>query len=169
MAFSIDLARAETAPFEATPAHELLRFFEGFWRGTTRIWLDPGTPPEETVTELHAELVLGGRWLRIQYRGVAFGKPHAGEMLLGYHKDVSRYELAWIDSSHTGSAILLSTGVASERGVDVLGSYVAGNERWGWRTRLHRSSPTELTMEAFNVTPDGAEYPAIASRLSQVV
>jgi hypothetical protein len=141
----------------------------GFWRGPTRLWLEPGAAPEETTTELQAELVLGGRWLRVAYRGVAFTKPHAGEMLLGYHKDAGEYELAWIDSSHTGSAIMLSTGAARDDAViDVLGSYAGDGQRWGWRTRLQRLSSTELSLEAFNISPAGVEERAIATLLTRL-
>jgi len=163
-----DLAHAPTSPFEPTDAHARLQRFAGSWQGTTRLWLEPGTPPEETRTELHAQLILGGRWLRLEWVGTAFGKPHAGEMLLGFHRDAGEYELAWVDSSHTGSAIMLSTGPASgEPVVDVVGSYRAGTQRWGWRTRLSCPSPDALAIDAFNISPEGEEHRAIATLLTR--
>jgi hypothetical protein len=125
-------------------------------------------PADESTTLLQAEALLGGRWLRIVTRGTMLAKPHAGEMLLGYHKDAREYELAWIDSSHTGSAILFSTGAAAVEGVvDVVGSYRAGEERWGWRTRLSAPSSLELVLEAFNISPDGVEQRALLSRFTR--
>ena len=169
MTSSLDLARAETAPFSPGPEHQTLARFAGSWKGPTQLWLDPDAPPEESTTELLAEPILGGRWLRLSERGAAFGKPHAGEMLLGYHLDARAYELAWVDSSHTGTSIILSTGAATEPGVvDVLGSYTAGGQRWGWRTRLRLSTPEELLIEAFNISPDGVEMRAIVSTLRRV-
>src|SRR5688500_9892660 len=53
-----DLAHAPTSPFEPTDAHALLQRFAGSWQGTTRLWLEPGTPPEETLTQLRAQLIL---------------------------------------------------------------------------------------------------------------
>lgn len=168
MSEGIDLTSSATAPFEASAEHELLQTFVGRWGGPTQLWLDPEKPPEETLTELDAESVLGGRWLRLSYRGVAFGKPHAGQMLLGFHKDESQLELAWIDSSHTGTSIMLSRGKPTAVGVvDVLGSYAGGEERWGWRTVLHCPSPGELVIEAFNISPQGLEERAIQSRLTR--
>ena len=165
----VDLSNIETAPFTAGPEHQLLAGFAGSWRGPTQLWLDPEAPPEESQSELLAEVILGGRWLRLSERGTAFGKPHAGEMLLGYHLDARAYELAWVDSSHTGTSIILSTGPAREPGlVDVLGSYAAAGQRWGWRTRLRLSSAEELLVEAFNISPDGVEMRAIVSRLRRV-
>jgi hypothetical protein len=150
MTLPIDLTSAETAPFESTEAHALLRTCVGLWSGPTKLWLDPSAPPEETTTTLHAELLLGGRWLRASYEGVAFAKP-------------------WIDSSHTGSAIMFSKGTHAQPGViDVLGSYLAGEQRWGWRTVLHSPAAGELTLESFNVSPQGQQERAIESRLTRV-
>lgn len=168
MSPAIDLTSTATAPFQATSEHRLLLSFVGMWSGPTKLWLDPAAPPTETTTELEGESVLGGRWLRLTYTGTAFEKPHAGEMLVGFHKDPGQYELAWVDSSHTGSAIMLSRGKVSSTGlVNVLGDYLAGDQRWGWRTLLSRPSDNELLMEAFNVTPDGKEELAIQSRLQR--
>jgi hypothetical protein len=166
---SIDLQNADTAPFAGSPQHQHLAGLVGCFRGPTQLWLEPGTPPEESITELSAALLLGGRWLRMDYRGVAFGKPHAGQMLLGFHFDAGSHELAWVDSSHTGSAIMLSVGRAEAPGVvDVLGSYAAGEQRWGWRTQLELGSPDELVWRAFNIAPDGTQYDALLSRLTRV-
>jgi hypothetical protein len=169
MAQPIDLARAETAAFAPTPAHELLSRFVGLWRGPTQLWLKPEAAPEESVTELHAELVLGGRWLRITHQGVALAQPNAGEMLLGYYENAARYELAWVDSVHTDSSIILSTGAVTDAAVvDVLGSYAAGDQRWGWRTRLRRTPSDELLLEMFNISPAGEEYRALVATLARV-
>jgi hypothetical protein len=161
-----DATNAQTTPFgAAAPQHELLAGMAGNWRGTTRTWLDPNAAPEETPTEATAEMLLGGRFLRIDYRGTVAGKPHAGQMIVGFHNDAQSFELLQIDSFHTGSMMMLSTGPVGPGGaVSVLGSYPAGNERWGWRTVLRRDAE-ELVIEAFNIAPDGQEFPAIETRL----
>lgn len=165
---TINLAQAETAPFALTPAHELLAEFAGHFRGPTKLWLEPGAAPEESIAELHAELILGGRWLRISYRSAALQQPHAGEMLLGYHKDAAKYELAWIDSFHTGSAIMLCAGSDAEsKIVNVLGSYYAAGQKWGWRTRFSKPTADQLLIESFNVTPDGTEERALEWMLTR--
>src|SRR5688572_23649073 len=163
---AIDLARSETAPFELTGAHALLGRFAGEYSGPADLWLDPDAPPERTRMDLCAEPVLGGRWLRITYRGVSFGKPHSGEMLLGFHLDAGEFELAWIDSAHTGSAIIVSRGKPeASDAVDVLGSYRGGDQVWGWQTRLTRPTPSELLLEAFNIPPGQAPQRALSWRL----
>ena len=130
-------------------------------------WLDPQAPPEETAGELHVEALGGGRWLRLQEQGRVADRPHTGEALLGFHRDAQQFELCWVDSFHTGSAMMLSVGAVRADGViSVTGSYAAGGERWGWRTEL-RLEPT-LTVRAVNISPAGEEHPAIESRWTRV-
>ncbi len=165
----IDLVHAGTAPFTATPTHALLAGFAGRYSGPSKLILDPSTPVEESTIDMVAESILGGRWLRLGYQGTAMGKPHAGEMLFGSPPDAGEVEMAWVDSFHTGLAIMPSRG-RSNRGdaIDVLGGYGPPEQRWGWRTVLRRTSPAALVLEAYNITPQGEEMLAIEWRLARV-
>lgn len=164
----IDLATIPTAPFDPTKAHSQLALLAGAWEGTTTTRFDPSAPAEESRTRAHVQAILGGRFLRIQYTGTVSGAAHAGEMLFAYEKDEQRYSLAWVDSFHTGTALMHSTGdvTAPDGPISVLGSYGAGGQRWGWRTTLH-ASPERLVLEAFNVAPDGQEDPAVKTVLER--
>lgn len=157
---------APTSPFEPTPQHQALAELAGRWSGDTELYLDPAAAPETSPTWATIEPLLAGRWLRIEYRGTATAQPHAGALILGYHRDAGAFEAAWIDSFHTGTAMMMSVGEARADGViSVLGSYAAGAERWGWRTTLRRAGADALLIESFNVTPDGQEFPAVVTRL----
>lgn len=150
----------------ATAAHQRLQGLVGHYAGRTRTFLDPDGPPDESSGELHVAAVSGGRWLRLEEQGVVAGQPHAGELLVGFHRDASEYELCWIDSFHTGSAMLWSRGPAREDGIiAATGSYAAGGERWGWRTEIHGGAGPggPLVLRAVNISPSGEEYPAIES------
>lgn len=161
----LDATSAPTAPFEPTPQHQALADIAGRWRGDTELYLDPSAAPELSHTEATIEALLGGRWIRIDYRGTAMARPHAGVLLLGFHRDANAFEAAWIDSFHTGTAMMMSVGEPrADDAVSVLGSYAAGDQRWGWRTTLRRT-PSELVIESFNITPEGQEHPAIVTRL----
>lgn len=154
-----------TAPFDPAPQHTALSRLAGTWSGPTRLWLDPSGPPDESETAATVEVILGGRFVRVAYTGVAMGKPHAGELVLGFHKDAGEHEASWIDSFHTGTAIMMSVGRPRADGtIDVLGSYAAGPERWGWRTLVHDAGD-ELVIESKNIAPSGEEYPAVETRL----
>lgn len=152
-------------PFEGTPEHHALTALAGTWAGPTKTWFDPPNPPEETTTRATIEALHGGRWIRIAYEGTAMNRPHTGHMIVGYHRDAAAHELVLIDSFHTGTSIMFSTGAPPAPGVvNVLGSYAAGEVRWGWRTVISERDG-ELTIACFNVLPDGHEEPAIETRL----
>lgn len=161
--------------FRGTERHTALLRLEGRWSGEARTWLDPKGDPEITRIELVASSLLGGRFVRLAYTSSVAGRTHAGEMLVGFHVDAQTHEMVWIDSFHTGSSIMLSTGAPREDGaVEVVGSYRAGQERWGWRTRLslEREGTREgegdvFVVHAFNVSPAGQEDRAIEARLSR--
>ncbi len=164
----LDAASAPTAPFEPTAQHQALADIAGRWSGDTELYLDPSAPPELSRHEATIEVLLGGRWIRIDYRGTAMAQPHAGVLLLGFHREANAFEAVWIDSFHTGTSIIMSVGEPrADDTVSVLGSYAAGDERWGWRTTLRRT-PSELVIESFNIKPDGQSDPAIVTRLRRI-
>lgn len=171
MSERIDATNATTAAFPPGVHHEVLLGLVGRWAGVTRTWLDPSAPPDEAKTSATIEALLGGRWIRIDYQSTVAGKPHAGQMIFGFHRDARVFEMAWIDSFHTGTSIMLSTGAPQPDGdlaVSVLGSYPAGPERWGWRTELRQIQQHEFFIEAYNVSPAGREDRAIEIRLTRI-
>lgn len=155
--------RTLALPFDrATANHAHLAKFVGYFRGETKTWMDPSQPPQVTSGELHVQPLFGGRWLRLEHVGTVIGKPHAGEMLLGYNIDEAQHELCWVDSFHTGSAMMFCSGKARDDGaISVLGSYAAGPERWGWRTELRLASADSFIMTATNISPAGELWPAL--------
>jgi hypothetical protein len=149
-------------PFELSGEHAALARLSGHYRGATRTYLDPGAP-EESEDAIHAQPLLGGRWLRLTWFGSVAGKPRQGELTWGFHRDGGEYELSWADTFHTGTALLVSRGKPREDGViSVLGEYAAGSERWGWRTELVHAGRS-FALRAFNISPAGQEELAIES------
>jgi len=164
----LDLTRAETVPFHMSDGHRELIGIAGIWVGATRTWLDPNAPPVQSITTARIEVILGGRFVRIDYQGSVIGKPHAGELLIGYEPDEKRYTSIWIDSFHMSPAIMVSTGERSSDGaISLLGSYPADGKQWGWRTVLRAKSDDEIHLDAFNIPPEGGEHPAIETRFAR--
>jgi hypothetical protein len=163
----LDLATAPTAPLTPSDGHRALQRLVGAWHGTTRTWLDPSAPPDEGQTDARVEAILGGRFVRLEYRGTVIGKSHAGEMLIGHDGTENRFTSAWVDSFHMATGIMLSRGEPRDDGaISVLGSYEAGGETWGWKTILRRVDDDNLSIDSFNVMPDGTEHRAVESRLT---
>lgn len=164
---TIDVGSAEVAPFDAKREHDLLAKLAGTWKGPAKTWFDPAKEPETSTWSAEGERILGGRFVRIDYRGTAMGKPHAGEMLLAFEQDEKRFTMVWIDSFHTGTQAMVCHGEAHGDELDVLGSYPAGKERWGWRTRI-KAGAGGLTIEMSNIEPSGTEHRAVSALLARV-
>ena len=140
--------------------HDRLAALAGDWRGISRVFLDPSKPPLEDGFRARAAMVVGKRFLRIAYDTALGGKPATGELLVAFERDEGRWAASWVDTFHTGSAILFSHGVPShDRGpVSVFGTYFVKGvpERWGWRTELDDGAGG-LVIRMFNVSPDRHE------------
>lgn len=136
--------------------HHRLGQLVGEWEGVTRTWFEPDTLADESPWRGTIRPVLGGRFVLHEYEGSLQGKPLAGVALYGYHLDPDRYEMAWVDSFHTGTAIMFFKGRNEGRGYGVQGSYEApSGPPWGWRTEVHLSEPDRLVITHYNIPPEG--------------
>ena len=137
-------------------AHAALARLAGEWAGTYRLWLEPGVLRVQGDSHCSVRSVLPGRFVVIDYDWMDLDGPQLGCMLLGCN-DEGRWEMAWVDSWHTQTAIMLCVG---DTAIQVLGAYGAADEQWGWRTHIDATSPDALTITAWNVTPAGDEAKA---------
>jgi hypothetical protein len=144
--------------------HARLALAVGSWAGAARLWLEPGAlAAEDTVTGEVAG-VGAGRWVRHDYATRIDGTEHTGSALLGFHIDDRAWQVAWADTFHTGSSIMLSEGPLAddpEAPISVLGSYgPADSDPWGWRTTFDIAA-SRLLVRHFNITPWGEEGLAV--------
>ncbi len=159
---------APSASRRATARHTWLASLAGTYVGETKTWLDPSGAPDVSPEEVHVRPLLGGRFVAFESLGAIGGQARSGELRVGFHVDLDRWEATLIDSFHTGTSVLVSNGRPREDGVvEVLGHYAAGPELWGWRTELSADGDT-LTWRAFNVSPAGEVYPATEAILRRV-
>ena len=96
------------------PEHERLQVFLGEWTTRTKAWYDPAQPPAESGGSATYASVLGGRFVRADYRGDMMGMPFTGELTLGYDKARKQYVSTWCDTLST--ALEVSRGSCSEDG-----------------------------------------------------
>ncbi|MCP3064781.1 DUF1579 domain-containing protein [Myxococcus sp. K38C18041901] len=168
---------APTAEFEPSEHHQRLNRLVGTWEGPTQTWFDPTATPEESRTNARIEPLLGGRFVRVDYHSTAMGKPHAGQLILGFDKTEEHYTAAWVDSFHMSANMMISTGAPREDGhVSVLGGYTASmcdeqgvtqKQKWGWRTVIHQPDADTLVLQSFNIWPEGREDRAVETRLTR--
>ncbi len=149
-----DALKASQAP---GGLHHALARMVGNWQGTSRVWFEGDDPVDESPIRGTIRAALGGRFVIHEYQGAFGDQPVEGFALIGRHLDADRHEIAWIDSFHTGSAILWSTGAGTDGRVDVLARYGGhdGSPSWGWRSTIEQPDDDTLILTAWNISPAG--------------
>ena len=139
--------------------HQHIQAMIGEWKGTTKTWFEPNVVADESPMTGSITAILGGRFLLYQYNGSMNDTPFEGSATIGYDISNAKFQVAWIDTFHMGTAIMLSEGSSVEHGFLVLGSY-GGPEipaPWGWRTVVQLETLDRLVITAFNISPEGQE------------
>jgi hypothetical protein len=156
---------AKTQVGQAQPGRQgTLGRLVGSWRGVTRTWFEPGRLADESESRGRIRAVLDGRFVVHEYESSLRGKPLMGMAILGYHVDVGRFTMAWVDSFHMGTATMHAEGeTRGEDSFQVLGHYdVPQSQPWGWRTEFTLSQNDQrLSITAYNISPAGQEDKAV--------
>jgi Protein of unknown function (DUF1579) len=94
----------------ATPGenHKMLQRYVGDWTYSVKTFATPGQPAMESTGTMHAEPILGGRYIQSVYKGSFAGQPFEGRSTDGYDNVTKQYVGAWVDNMGTG--ILNSSG-----------------------------------------------------------
>jgi len=149
---------------KATGAHFRLSKLVGEWEGITKTWFEPDKIADESPMRGSMRLVLGGRFIMHEYKGSMGDKPLEGIAIYGYHLELGKFQSAWIDSFHNGSAIMFSEGKKGDDGFKMLGSYAYVTteleQHWGWRTEIEMLNDDEVKITAYNISPEGEEAKA---------
>jgi hypothetical protein len=88
-----DIAR-KAAP---GPEHKLLDPLVGKWTTTAKMWWG-GKKPEQATGHAEAKWILGGRFVEEHYDTIMWGKPYAGNGILGFDTRTKKYVSTWIDT-----------------------------------------------------------------------
>ena len=94
--------------------HKELAKLAGDWTFTNKMWMAPGQPPQESTGTMHAETILGGRYVQSVWKGSMMGEPFEGHAIEGYDNVAKQLVSSWVDNMGTG--IMLSTGTCEDGG-----------------------------------------------------
>lgn len=146
--------------------HAFLQNFEGEWDVTTTVWMQPGAGPIEAKNAASAELILGGRFLKIDIKGVMLGQPFEALQIVGYDNFSQKFNTFWIDS--TSTAFYLSEGTLDEDKNAIFESGTWPDPMTGGtikiRTVMSLVSKSEYVYQMFMAGPDGKEFKSMESR-----
>jgi len=152
-----------------TADHEALKYFAGRWRVEGKMWAAPGAPPTESVNTNEGEMILGGRYVRLVYKGEMMGQPFEGHQISGYDNIEKAYKTFWIDNSSTSFYLLTGKYDATKKTYTFTGRWV---DPMGGanpvRMVIKIVSADEYTSETFMTMPDGKEFLNMSDRSVRV-
>jgi len=144
--------------------HSQLAKLIGEWEGTASVWFEPSKPEDESPITGSMRSILDGRFIMHEYATSFKGTPITGIAIIGYHLELKKFQVAWVDSFHNGTAIMFSEGKREDSSMAVLGGYTYVTpeleQHWGWRTEIEIRNDNEIVFTAFNISPDGEEAKA---------
>jgi Protein of unknown function (DUF1579) len=106
--------QAMIAAMSPGPEHKRLARMVGDWTFTNKMWMDPSAPPAEGSGTMHAEMILGGRYVQAVWKGNFMGQPFEGHATEGYDNLSKKVVSSWVDNMGTG--IMYSTGTCEQNG-----------------------------------------------------
>ena len=90
------------------PEHKMLEAMAGEWTYTSKMWMDPAAPLQESSGTSSFKSILGGRFVQHEHRGVMMGMPFEGIGVNGYDNLKMKFVSTWMDNM--GTMIVMSTG-----------------------------------------------------------
>ena len=146
---------------------ELLTPFAGAWTGSNRLWMMPGTDPEESAGTATLGFSGQGKFAELRYTWATEGDPEDGFIVLRELR--GGVQAVWGDSWHTPDGFYLWNGDLQEGLITVRGSYPAPpGPDWGWRIEIDARQSDVLHLLMYNITPDGEEMLAVQAVYSRI-
>lgn len=88
--------------------HKVLAGMAGNWKYTSKWWESAKSKPEESKGTSTMKMILGGRFLQHDTKGMAMGVAFQGIGITGYDNLKEKYDTIWLDNMGTG--IMRGTG-----------------------------------------------------------
>jgi hypothetical protein len=163
-----DQAKAMEAYMKAgavTAEHKALEYFAGRWKVEAEMWTAPGAPPTESVNTNEGRMILGGRYVLLNYKGEMLGQVFEGLQISGYDNLAKAYTTLWIDNTSTSFYLLKGTYDAAKKTYTFTGRWAdpVGGET-PVRMVVRIVSPDVYESETFVMGPDGKEFLNMSDR-----
>ena len=111
-------------------------------------------------------MILGGRFLKMDYKGTMFGQPFEGVQIIGFDNMKKKYISFWIDNTSTAFFLLEGTRDESSKTTTETGLWpdpmTGGTMKVKGITKM--ISPDEFSYEMYMIGPDGKEFKSLENR-----
>jgi hypothetical protein len=146
--------------------HAYFKNFVGEWDVTSTAWMMPGAEPVVSKSTSKAELILGGRFLKMVFKGTMFGQPFEGIQIVGFDTVQKKYISFWIDNSSTGFYFLSGPPGESEKVRVETGEWPdpMTGEKMKVRDVTKLISKDEFIYELYMTAADGSEFKSLENR-----
>jgi uncharacterized protein DUF1579 len=142
------------------PEHAVLNPLEGNWNVTSSHWMKPGAKVQKSTGSSSMAWVMGGRFLKQDYKGDMMGQPFEGQGYFGYDKVKKEYVSVWMDNMSTGLFEGSGSYDAATKTVTQSGTFscpVAGPNRWfEWKWQIVSKDKNIFSM--YMKDPAGKEF-----------
>ena len=138
--------------------HARMARLVGTWDTTTRMWMAPDAPPEESPGTARFETIMDGRYLREHLESRVMGRPYKGLNLTGFDNLTQKYQAFYVDNMGTG--MTLSEGTCDGPVCTYHGETpdpLAGKAKQV-RMVTREIGDDELSFEIYEAGPDGKEF-----------
>lgn len=104
-----EMQKAWMAYMMPSETHKMLASWVGEWETTTKFYMGPGAPPQESNGKCTNSMIMGGRYLQGVQTGTAMGMPMEGRSVTAYDNAKQEFVSTWIDNFGTGIAVSAGT------------------------------------------------------------
>ena len=146
--------------------HAFLKNFVGEWEVTTTAWMQPGAEPVTSKGSAQAEMIFGGRFLKVDFKGTMFGQPFEGIQIMGYDNYQKKNISFWIDTSSTSFYLTEGSRDEGKKRIVETGVWqdpMGGEDMNVWNTTT-LVSKDEYKFEMIMILPDGTGFKSMEYR-----
>lgn len=143
------------------PEHEYLKALEGKWDAVVKMRMGPDAPWDESKGVMTNKMIMGGRWLQMDFNGMSMGQPFNGTGYMGYDNVMKKYVATWMDSQMTGMMVTYGAADSAHRSFTMEGEMpdpMAGGKMSKYRTVTTIEGADKSSYKMYCNTPDGKEY-----------
>jgi hypothetical protein len=141
--------------------HKYLEPLVGSWNCTTKMWMDPSAPPQESKATGETKWILGGRFIQEDASGIMDSMPFHGMGITGYDNIKNEFVAFWIDEM--GTSFMLTSGKCDSTGkvITMYGSWtdpMSNMAEKKFKSVMHIIDNDRHVSEMYDTGQDGKEF-----------